>query len=171
MRSIILLPIFFIAFLSATAFFYLCYLPQCAEITKLKASVTEKKDALYRVQNFMNDKDGAAHSAAIAQRGASANKKVPKHMGQSSFIAFLEREAQHEHLVLAAVVPGQPEEINGAFCLPLTIELYGSYFPLLSFLKSLENSERFIRMDSAEIESDDGKLHVKLRLSIFSEKI
>ena len=37
-------------------------------------------------------------------------------------------------------------------------------------MKDLEKSERFVRMESTEIKSEDGRLHVKMRLSIFAEK-
>ena len=91
-------------------------------------------------------------------------------MGQGDFLALLEREAQHEKLTLIAVAPGQIEEEGGVSRLPLDVELDGDYFHLLAFLKDLEKSERFVRMESTEIKSEDGRLHVKMRLSIFAEK-
>ena len=72
--------------------------------------------------------------------------------------------------MLAAVAPGQIEEEGGVSRLPLDVELDGDYFHLLAFLKDLEKSERFVRMESTEIRSEDGRLHVKMRLSICAEK-
>ena len=114
--------------------------------------------------------DGAERAKARAARSAALEKRLPARMGQGDFLALLEREAQHEKLMLAAVAPGQIEEEGGVSRLPLDVELDGDYFHLLAFLKDLEKSERFVRMESTEIKSEDGRLHVKMRLSIFAEK-
>lgn len=170
MRPIMLLPILFALLLLGAGFFDQCYLPQRAEIASLESEIREEHDELVRVQNFMNAHDGRAQSEALAARSRAAEKRLPKSMGQGGFIALLEREAQHQGMTLAAVVPGQPGEEGGVFRQPLDIELDGDYFRLLAFLKDLEQSERFVRMEHAEIHSDDGRLHVKLRLSIFAEE-
>lgn len=164
-----LFAIFAVMLLLGAAFFQLCYMPQRAEIARLEDEAAKERAALVAVQNFMNE-NGAGRSEALAARSAALEKRLPKSMGQGEFLSLLEREAQHEQLTLAAVAPGQMEEAGGIFRLPLDVELDGDYFHLLSFLKEMERSERFIRMESAEIESDDGKLHVKLRFSIFAEK-
>ena len=114
--------------------------------------------------------DEKERSAALSERSAALEKRLPKSMGQGAFLALLEREALHEKLTLAAVVPGPLEEEGGTSRLPLDVELDGDYFHLLAFLKGLERSERFVRVESTEIHSDDGRLHVKLKLSIFAEK-
>ena len=172
MRSKMLLSaIFALALLLCTAFFQLCFLPQRAEIARLEEEAAKEKDALVAVQNFMNAHgDGAERAKARAARSAALEKRLPARMGQGDFLALLEREAQHEKLTLAAVASGQIEEEGGVSRLPLDVELDGDYFHLLAFLKDLEKSERFVRMESTEIKSEDGRLHVKMRLSIFAEK-
>lgn len=171
MPSKMLLSVVFIAVLLGAAFFELCYVPQRAEIARLEDEVAKEREALVAVQNFMNAQgDDAAQGEALAARSAALAKRLPKTLGQGDFLSLLEREAQHQQLTLAAVVPGQAEQVGGIVRLPLDVELDGDYFHLLAFLKELERSERFVRVESAEIQSDDGKLHVKMRLSIFAEE-
>lgn len=172
MRWIKLLPAVFAVALLGAAFFTMCYVPQRMEIAKLETQVSEERTALLRVQNFMNAEVGAAERGeTLAARCAAAEKRLPQCMGQGGFIALLEREAQVQGLTLVAVVPGQAVKESGALRLPLDVELDGEYFHLLAFLKELERGERFVRMEKAEIHSDDGRLHVKLRLSIFAETV
>ena len=168
MRPIMLLPILFASLLLGAAFFHICYAPQRAEIARIESEIREERESLVRGQNFMNASDARAHEEALAARGAAAEKRLPKSMGQGSFLELL--EAQHEQLTLAAVVPGETAKESGALRLPLEVEIDGDYFHLLAFLKELEKSERFVRMENAEIHSDDGRLHVKIRLSIFAEE-
>ena len=170
MPSRLLLFVIFISALLGAAFFQLCYVPQRAEIARLEEAVAQEREALVAVQNFMNAQGGAAQSEALAARSAALAKRLPKTLGQGDFLSLLEREAQHQQLTLAAVVPGQAEQAGGIVRLPLDVELDGDYFHLLAFLKELERSERFVRVESAEIQSDDGRLHVKMRLSIFAEE-
>ena len=170
MRPIMFLPILFASLLLGAAFFHICYAPQRAEIARIESEIREERESLMRVQNFMNASDAHAHEEALAARGVAAEKRLPKSMGQGSFLELLEREAQHEQLTLAAVVPGETAKEGGALRLPLEVEIDGDYFHLLAFLKELEKSERFVRMENAEIHSDDGRLHVKIRLSIFAEE-
>ena len=165
MPSKMLLSVVFIAVLLGAAFFELCYVPQRAEIARLEDEVAKEREALVAVQNFMNAQgDGAAQGEALAARSAALAKRLPK------TLSLLEREAQHQQLTLAAVVPGQAEQAGGIVRLPLDVELDGDYFHFLAFLKELERSERFVRVESAEIQSDDGRLRVKMRLSIFAEE-
>lgn len=172
MRSKMLLSaIFALALFLCAAFFQLCFLPQRAELARLEEEAAKEQEALVTVQNFMNAHgDGAERAKVRAARSAALEKRLPARMGQGDFLSLLEREAQHEKLTLAAVAPGQIEEEGGVSRLPLDVELDGDYFHLLSFLKDLEKSERFVRMESTEIKSEDGRLHVKMRLSIFAEK-
>lgn len=168
--KMLLFAIFAVFLLLGAAFFRLCCLPQCAEIERLQEEAAKEREALVAVQNFMNEGDGRERSEALAARRAALEKRLPERMGQGDFIALLEREAAHEKLTLASVVPGQAEAAAGVSRLPLDVEMDGDYFHLLAFLKAMEKSERFVRMENVEIQSDDGRLHVKMRLSIFAEK-
>ena len=166
MRSMMLVPAILAAVFLAAAFHQWCYVPQRAELAGLAGELEEQRQAAAAVQGFMNmHADEKERSAALSERSAALEKRLPKSMGQGAFLALLEREALHEKLTLAAVVPGQLEEEGGTSRLPLDVELH-----LLAFLKGLERSERFVRVESTEIHSDDGRLHVKLKLSIFAEK-
>lgn len=171
MRSMMLVPAILAAVFLAVAFHQWCYVPQRAELAGLAGELEEQRQAAAAVQGFMNmHADEKERSAALSERSAALEKRLPKSMGQGAFLALLEREALHEKLTLAAVVPGPLEEEGGTSRLPLDVELDGDYFHLLAFLKGLERSERFVRVESTEIHSDDGRLHVKLKLSIFAEK-
>ncbi|WP_314624053.1 type 4a pilus biogenesis protein PilO [uncultured Selenomonas sp.] len=171
MRSMMLVPAILAAVFLAAAFHQWCYVPQRAELAGLAGELEEQRQAAAAVQGFMNmHADEKERSAALSERSAALEKRLPKSMGQGAFLALLEREALHEKLTLAAVVPGPLEEEGGTSRLPLDVELDGDYFHLLAFLKGLERSERFVRVESTEIHSDDGRLHVKLKLSIFAEK-
>ena len=157
--------------LLGAAFFRWGYLPQEEEIARIEAQVAQDKEELVRIQNFMNANMGVSdRTKEMKSRLTTAKRRLPEEMDQGGFIALLEREAQHERIVLSAVAPGKAAAEGEALRLPIDVEMEGDYFRFLAFLQALEASERFIRVESTEIRSDEGKLHIKLCLSIFSGK-
>lgn len=167
--NVLLLVLLILAF--AAAFFRWGYLPQTEEIARLEAQTVQDKEELVRIQNFLNENMNAPENMKEMERRATAAKRrLPEEMEQSAFIALLEREAQHEKMALSSVVPGKATVEGEALRLPIEVEVDGDYFRLLAFLQALEASERFIRVENTEIKSDEGKLHVKLCLSIFASK-
>ncbi|MBR2216316.1 MAG: hypothetical protein IJ849_11270 [Selenomonadaceae bacterium] len=157
-----------VACLLATLFWVGVHEPLMAEIEATDAQQKNIAQAEIDLENFLNrHPDRDAYTAELKARESYLAGLLPEEMNESDFIAFLERKALRHGVLILGVTPGEGYVVAGCRAHPIDLTLETDYFSLLAFLREVEG-DRFLRWEGGTIESDEGKLTCRLKLTIFA---
>jgi Tfp pilus assembly protein PilO len=134
------------AILVVVLFWLLLWSPQSDELEALRAETEdiENRQAVTatRISELESVRDEAPEQEALL---ASARAVVPGDAGLPGFLRQLQLAADDSNLSLVAVAPARPTEVTaegadqGLHNINMTVELQGSYFQVVDFLRRIED--------------------------------
>lgn len=137
-----------------------------AELTTAKSDL-EQKTAI--IQEFAKENpDADMYLAQIEKRAIGADRKLPSSFAISDCLLQLEKAAADSGVRLSEFKPGQKISKAGYQELPVEITIKGTFVQTLAFLHKLENTERFVSVNSVNIKSRQGMLDSRLSIIIYS---
>jgi Tfp pilus assembly protein PilO len=127
-------------------FWLLLWSPQSEELEELRAETEsiENQQAVTanRISDLESVRDDAPEQEALL---ASARAVVPGDAGLPGFLRQLQLAADDSNLSLVAVAPARPTEVTAEGAdqslhnINMTVELQGSYFQVVDFLRRIED--------------------------------
>ena len=122
------------------------YAPQEEKINLLKEKIREERKKV----SLLKEIEQIEQDISFYQKKISPRKEV------SWVLDEVTKIAKDAEIKIATLEPQPPEDIGIYTRLPLKLKVECSYHELGNFLSRLENSEKFLRVDSMQIESREG---------------
>lgn len=163
-----------ISLLLVFSFFFFIHIPLKEAYNKeaYNSEMAERAKLAETETTIVNFKDAHLDSEAykkeLSDQDARMTAAIPDDLRQGEFLALLEQRAIFSHVELIGVTPETEVKEAEYRSLPLTVEFRGNYFSILDFIQEIEDSDRFIQVDSFEILHDGKFLTCKLRLFIYA---
>ena len=104
----------------------------------------------------------------VGKRHERAERALPGELKQSDVIGMLQRNALRYQIQLVSVSPGQIKKESSLMVLPIQIKLNCDYFQLLDFLQSLQEEERFIKLDKLCARTVDNRLSFEIEAAVYA---
>lgn len=125
-------------------FWLLLWSPQQDELDELRAETeeieTEQEQTAARISALESVRDEAPQQEALL---AAANTVIPREAGLAAFLRQLQQAADEAGMTLRSVSPSRPvpagEEAAGLHRINVGVQLQGSYFQLVDFLRRVED--------------------------------
>lgn len=147
---------------------YVLY-PQESRGLELERQLAAERQKLAAVESFMLAHPEPEAYLQEMQRSQAKNElMLPVNLDVSKFIAQLEKDSKAAGVKLLSVKPSAAVEKAGYREMPMELMLEGTFYSIMSFLKRLEDGERFCVPASFLIQSKQNLLSVKLNLLIFA---
>ena len=146
----------------------LLLLPQEQRIEALALQLKAEQQKVAVVESFiLSNPDTAKHLSDLNLALQKVEKSLPGSLDLSHFLQQLERDAKAAGIRLINVKPSAMTDKAGYREMPIELTVEGSYYSTLSFLKKLEDGERFSLPASFLIQRKQDKLTTRLNLQIF----
>ena len=143
-------------------------LPQEQRIDALALQLKAEQQKVAVVESFiLSNPDTGKHLSDLNLALQKVEKALPGSMDLSHFLQQLERDAKAAGVRLVNVKPSALADRAGYREMPIELTVEGSYYSTLSFLKKLEDGERFSLPASFLIQRKQDKLSTRLNLQIF----
>jgi Tfp pilus assembly protein PilO len=126
-------------------FWMLLWQPQRAELATLEESIAAEEATQAELQGELTRLRAVREEApAVVAELAAAESVLPFDAALPSALRQLQTAADEAQLTLVAVAPARPVQIEGAepgvSSIPLTVQLQGSYFQIVDFLRRTEDA-------------------------------
>jgi Tfp pilus assembly protein PilO len=126
-------------------FWMLLWQPQRAELATLEESIAAEEATQAELQGELTRLRAVREEApAVVAELAAAESVLPFDAALPSALRQLQTAADEAQLTLVAVAPARPVQIEGAApgvsSIPLTVQLQGSYFQIVDFLRRTEDA-------------------------------
>lgn len=139
------------------------------KIARLTAKLQAETHKLTVMQEFVRTcPDPAAYLAELRKKSAKTEAMLPNHHDLGGMLTQIEQIAQVCGLQLVEIKPVLPLNKVSYVEVPLEIRCKGSFVQTKDFLKQLENIPRFNLINHLSINSRQGELDSKLRLTVYS---
>lgn len=99
---------------------------------------------------------------------ARTDQMLPMNVDLSKFISQLEKDARETGVRLSNVKPSAQIPKQGYRELPIEISFEGKFFPMMAFLKRIEDGNRFASATGISVQQQKELLLTKLNLAIFT---
>jgi Tfp pilus assembly protein PilO len=159
-------------------FWTLLWQPQRAELAALEESIAAEETIQAELQGELTRLRSVREEApAVVAELAAAEAVLPFDSALPSALRQLQTAADESQLTLVAVAPARPAQIEGAApgvaSIALNVQLRGSYFQIVDFLRRTEDpsiSPRAMLWNTVEATKDEyPTLDVALTGSIFAQ--
>lgn len=158
-----------ISLLLVFSFFFFIHIPLKEAYNSEMAERAKLAETETTIVNFKDAHlDSEAYKKELSDQDARMTAAIPDDLRQGEFLALLEQRAIFSHVELIGVTPETEVKEAEYRSLPLTVEFRGNYVSILDFIQEIEDSDRFIQVDSFEILNDGKFLTCKLRLFIYA---
>jgi Tfp pilus assembly protein PilO len=98
-----------------------------------------------------------------------AQKKLPDKVFVPDLVGEYSKLADANGITLIGIAPKSYTKVGIAVGLPLEMKLSGDYFRLINFLQQVENSDRFINLQSAKFGAQkDGTLELTANFVVYA---
>jgi type IV pilus assembly protein PilO len=142
--------------------------PQELRIAAISRQLSQEQQKLALIEKFiLTYPNGEKRLNELQQSLLRVEKALPGSLDVSAFMAQLERDAQAAGVRLVNLKPSLMVDRAGYRELPIEVSLEGGYFQTMSFLKKLEDGERFSLPAAFLIQKKLDKLSTRLNLQIF----
>ena len=143
--------------------------PQESRIRDLERELASERQKVAVVESFMlAHTDPEQYLREMQQSQAKNELLLPGNLDVSKFIGQLEKDTHASHVRLVSVKPAAAIEKAGYREMPVEIMVEGSFYSLMSFLKRLEDGDRFCSPTAFLIQPKQNLLSAKLNLQIFA---
>lgn len=167
--QVIVMGLSVVSVLLILAFLLFVHLPLQKAVQEYQTEADKSAQEIIKIGNFQNAHlDYKKFAAELAEREKRAALALPDEMDQAGVIAAIENMAYKNHMQLRSIKPEKIMTGKKTECLPIRIELAGSYFALLKFMKELQNGERLAMVHDVSIKAEQGQLEAELVVNIFS---
>ena len=157
----------------AAAYWFLYHQPLERELVSLGLERQRTTQQIVDILNFKNEY-GSLEDCMLEldEQFRDAERALPQQFFQGEFINYIQSTAIEKGVRLISLTPGTVESAADQSLplvrLPLRIKIECDYFRLLDFLKALEESERFINIESFTATSRDDRLDCELNVILFA---
>ena len=142
--------------------------PQEARIGEMSAQLQQARQKVAVIESFvLTHPDTNQHLTDLQKALGRAETALPGSLDFSLFLAQLEKDAKAAGVKLLAVKPSTVTDKAGYREMPVEVSIEGNYFATLSFLKKLEDGERFNLPVAFLIQQKPASLATRLNLQIF----
>lgn len=139
---------------------------------KLQAAISQNSKLqaeVVSIENYQNAHlDFSVFEKDLHEQQARADHALPMQLDQGAFLNVVQQQALRHQVQLQGVIPGKAEEKDGVKALPIQLNFRCSYFALLSFLRELQESERYVLVKQTAVQMKDGQLDCEIVLNIFA---
>lgn len=143
-------------------------LPQQEQLAALDSRYQQAQARNQAITSFADQHtDTARYLLELDHRMNQIKMLLPDQLDIAVFLLELERIARDSKVQVSSVKPGPIVVKNGYRDLPMDVQIKGSYFPLLDFLRRVEAATRFVGIDKTVIQSQNGVLTTKLVIHIY----
>lgn len=119
---------------------------------------------LATLQTFATqNQDYAALVKIQEMKMAEARKKLPDGVSVPELIAEYSKIADAAGVQLQGVTPGKTSKLGTAIALPISVDLEGDYFKLITFLQQVENGDRFVLVQGADYNAEKTGENLKMK--------
>lgn len=143
--------------------------PQEARILDLERQLSAERQKVAVVENFiLAHPDPELYLQEMQRTQAKNELMLPENLDVSKFIAQLEKDTRTSKVRLLSVKPSAAAEKVGYREMPVEVVVEGSFYSVMSFLKLLEDGDRFCSPAAFMISPKQNVLSAKLNLLIFA---
>lgn len=144
-------------------------LPQEMRAAALAQTLQTEKQKVAIVETFvLAHPDTDQYLTELQKALTRAETALPSAVDSSIFLSQLEKDARAAGVKLTAVKPSAVADRVGYREMPVEVSVEGTFFATLSFLKKMEDGERFSLPAAFLIQQKKDLLATKLNLQIFS---
>ena len=142
--------------------------PQEVRIAERTQQLAAEKQKVALVENFiLAHPDTEQYLTQLQQSLARADVALPGSLDVSKFIAQLEQDARYSGVRLINIKPTAITDRAGYREMPIEVSVEGQFYSTMSFLKKLEDGERFTLPSAFLIQQKPGGLATRLNIQIF----
>ena len=157
--------------LISVAFVFLVHFPLREEAEEIRRETGLVLQEVISIENFTNKHVNLKEYAEdVSKRHERAEKALPGELEQSVVIGMLQRNALQHRIQIVSVSPGQIKKESSLTVLPIRIKLNCNYFQLLDFLQSLQEEERFMKLDQLCVRTVDSRLSFEIEAAVYAMK-
>ena len=143
--------------------------PQEVRQNEMLAQLQQAKQKVTVVETFvLTHPNTEQYLTELQMAIARAERALPPSPDISIFLAQLEKEAKAAGVKMTGVKPAVVIDRAGYRELPVEVSIEGNYFATLTFLKRLEDGERFSVPTAFLVQQKQNNLATRLNLQIFS---
>ena len=158
-----------VSVLLGLGFYQFIHLPLRAGLQETAAENMRVRTTVVSVENYQNAHlDFAAFEKDLREQQTRAGHALPAQLEQGTFLTEIQQQALRHQVQLQGVIPGKVEEVDHVKVLPIQLKFHCSYFALLSFLRDLQESDRYISVKQTTVQMKDGLLDCEMVLNIFA---
>lgn len=151
------------------AYSLLIHFPFREEAAEIRRETDLVSKEVISIENFTNKHVNLKEYAEdVGKRHERAERALPGELKQSDVIGMLQRNALRYQIQLVSVSPGQIKKESSLMVLPIQIKLNCDYFQLLDFLQSLQEEERFIKLDKLCARTVDNRLSFEIEAAVYA---
>ena len=144
-------------------------LPQEMRIHELERQVQAEQQKVTAVENFVLAHPNMDEYLSEIQRlQAKTEMMLPGQLDVSKFISQLETAARSSGVKLLNVKPAAVIDRSGYREMPVELSVEGSFYAVMSFIKKMEDGERFAIPTAFLIQPKQNLLVARLNLQIFA---
>ena len=143
--------------------------PQERKILEMEDQLKSEQQKVSAVEGFILSNPNIEQYLQEMQRNqAKTEMLLPGGLDVSKFISQLEKDARTSGLRLINVKPAASADKSGYREMPVELSVEGSYFSIVSFMKKLEDGERFSVPTAFLIQPKQTVLAARINLQIFA---
>lgn len=143
--------------------------PQEARVRDLERQLQAERQKVAVVESFTLAHPEIEQYLQEMQRSQTRNEQLlPGNLDVSKYIAQLEKDARDSAVRLVSVKPSAAVEKAGYREIPMEVMAEGSFYSIMTFLKRLEDGERFCAPTAFLLQPKGAVLSAKLNLQIFA---
>ena len=168
-KNKICIALFIVMLTMCSLFFFCIHIPQKEEIDKRKLHLKEQQAKLSEINNFLKlHNDSESYRQEMEDLCRQSSIRFPDRMEQGAFLTDIQEKALLQSIQLSGIVPGKTEAYDAYFALPVQVSFRCTYFQLIDFLQSLNESERFFAVQSVNVHAASHELECKLQMLVYS---
>lgn len=160
-------------FLSAVmmAVTFWVYMPQLnKEKGEIETMLAETKNKIREAEDYRQaHADYKVYESDIMKKNKFLEEKMPKKLMPAKFMEEVQLMAMKENIEIVRLEPGAVAPYENYASQRIDMNVHGKFFPILYFLKEMENSRMFIHVEKVSISNKNEGLDCRLGVRIFSE--
>ncbi len=152
---------------------YFCFV-HCAwknEISELKENQLAEMQEISMIENYMNVHPNYDEDKKKAEKlNESVQTMLPDELEQGNVLLGLQSMALENRVELSGITPGKKEKNGEMEQLPIEVKFQCGYFSLLDYLKSLQESKRYLQIQGMNVKSNQERLDCQMKVFVYSMK-
>jgi type IV pilus assembly protein PilO len=150
------------------AFYAFIFVPQQAEIDQLSAQCLQEQKKVDTIEAFQQKHPNIKqYLAELDDNKKDVDLKLPDDSDMREFLLQAEKAAKESNLSLTLVKYNPVRNQKGYRDIPVQIEVNGNYFQTVKFIKNIENSPRFNKLQSVVMKMEGKTIKTSITSCIF----